>query len=251
MEYNQKQVIARPNKIVHPDIALQEKPATRKLTLEARINRYTCDSNGTILNDAAVPVADRKPYPFHLFGYFDQAGGYALADGILQRYNTNLFAIYTHGIGTPMFFFSPLNTINNVLKKGDLVFLYLDDLNAPNIFTFIVVHAMSGGFASLTSETNIARLDKHHWGSFRFDSFLYSWSNDAQLDQPIVMIKTRYDGDFETDRLNPRSYRYTTEQPNVRTIRIPLQMLVNQYSGLSSYLDFNNSELQVLFELYL
>lgn len=230
---------------------LVDVPACRKLSIMANVRRYTTNEFGVVLDDAAVPVADRKPYPFHLFGEFDRAGGYAIADGITQRYNTILFSTFVVGNGMPLFFFNPVADINTKLSKGDIVFLYVNDLNAPTIFTFIVVHAQSGGFASLVNESNISQLSAHGWGVFKFDKIQYNWQNDAQLRQPLVLINTKFDGDFTFDFVNPLQYRNTEEKKPVRTIDIPLEMTVNQYNGISSFLDFANPDLQLLFELYI
>jgi hypothetical protein len=237
--------------LIHSQQTLRPDQSVRHLTLSAFIKRYTTDSLGIILADAAVPVADQKPYPFHLFGEFDRVSGYPIADGIANRFNTNLFSVYTVGIGTPLFFFNPAATINSVLKKGDIVFLYVDDLNAPAVFTFIVITAASGGFASLVNESNITQISAHGWGVFEFDSFLYAWDADVQLRQPFILVHTKFDGDFKFDYVNPLQFRYTTEKEPVKQIRIPLKMLVNQYNGLSGFLDFASSGLHLLFELHI
>lgn len=232
---------------------LLQVPACRKLTIQANVTRYTCNSLGQVLDDASVPVADRKPYPFHLFGQFDRAGGYAIADSLMApRYRTKLFSVFVAGNGMPLFWFNPVSDIQTKLTKGDIVFVYVDDLTSPNILTFIVVSAASGGFASLVDQSNVAQLSAHGWGAFRFDAIDYTWENDAQLRQPLMLVETKFDGDYSGDLINPLQYRDPQyERENLRTIRIPLKMLVNQYAGLSSWLDFQNPRLQLLFELYI
>ncbi|MCK9479760.1 MAG: hypothetical protein M0R40_09745 [Firmicutes bacterium] len=226
--------------------------AIKKLAVQAKVMRYTTDALGTILANAAVPVADRKPYPFHLFGDFDRNGGYQIADQITQRFNTNLYAVYVVGNNTPFFNFLPIQTIQNVVRKGDIVFMYVNDVLAPTIFTFIVITTVNrGGFASLVAQSNISQIgDKGYWGVMNFDGIRYKWSDDAQLEHPLYLITTEYTGDFKFNVFNPLSYWNPDQKNEVKQLVLPLSMNVNQYAGISSFLDFDNLSLELLFEFY-
>ncbi len=97
---------------------LQTVNAIKKFSLNLNVKRFTTDANGAILADAAIPASEKKPFPFHLFGNFDMQGGYNIADSAMSEvHSTKLFSMYIAGIGTQLFFFNPLATINNEIKK--------------------------------------------------------------------------------------------------------------------------------------
>lgn len=235
------------------DGKLHQRLALKKMTLSVNIKRFTTDSTGAIIDDALVPVDQQKAYPFHLFGDFDRNGGYNIADSIVSgKENTKLFGVYVWGVNTPLFFFSILATIRNVMKKGDLYFIYVDDLDAPNYFHHVIVSTDAGGYASLVSQSNISQLDdKGHWGVFKFFNLKYSWVNDDQYSYPIIPINTRYNGASKFDSINPESYLYTMQQPNIRTMIIELEAVLNQYFGLTSFIAWNNPVLTLTFNIYI
>lgn len=232
---------------------LNSRPALKKFTLAINIKRYTTDSNGVILADAAVPASQKKAFPFHLFGEFDRQSGYAVADQIAsERAESILFGVYVWGNNTPLFYFNPLSDVNTKFKKGDVLFVYVDDLNAPNYFTFIVVSSQVGGYASLVSQSNISQIDDNGaWGVFKFFELQYTWVNDEQLANPIYQINTRFNSAFKYDVFDPLAFRYIQQKTDVRTLVMPIEMLLNQYIGLTSFLAFENSLLSLSFNLYI
>jgi len=242
------------NKIITKNVArLDSRAALRRFSLSINVRRFTCDSNGVLLANAAVPASEQKAFPFHLFGEFDRQGGYAIADMIAkEKANTILFSVYVWGMNTPLFFFNPLATINNKLKKGDVVFVYVDDLTAPNTFTFIVVSAQQGSYASLTSQSNISQIDDNGaWGAFKFFDVKYTWVNDEQVYQPVYSIQTRFNSAYKSDTFDPAAFLYTEQKQDVRTLVLPIEIILNQYIGLTSFLAFENELLNLSFNLYL
>lgn len=241
-------------RVIKKNVApLESRNALRKFTLALNIKRYTTDSNGAILDNAAVPASEQKAFPFHLFGEFDRQSGYAIADTIArEKSNTNLFGVYVVGISTPLFYFNPIATVNNQLKKGDVVFIYVDDVTAPNIFTFIVVSAQQGGYASLAAQSNVSQIDDNgHWGVFKFFDVRYAWFDDEQLSNPIFLVQTKFNSAFKYDTIDPLAYRYIQQKTDVRVLAIPLEVTLNQYIGLTSFIAFENSVLNLSFNLYL
>lgn len=241
------------NKILtHNEAKRIEKNALKSFMLSLNVTRFTTDANGTVLDDAVVPVDQQKAYPFHLFGEFDRQGGYAMSDVIVRELvDSNLFSVYVVGLNTPLFFFSPLNTINGKLKKGDLVFIYVDDVAAPTYFHFVIVSATQGGFASLAALTNTTQIDDvAPWGAFKFFEIKYGWRNVRQLDHPMFSITTNYKSAFRADPINPAAYQFIEQKPGVNSIVIPWEMVLNQYHGLSSYIDWNNDLLNLAFKIY-
>lgn len=249
------------NTITKNVATLSERNAIRKFALQASIKRYTTDANGVILADGAIPLNQRRAFPFHLFGEFDRQSGYPIANLVTLRnfgggqVNVFLLAVYTYGIGTPFWFAAPFNNINQQLRFGDIIFLYVDDIAAPTYFHFIVVSTRGdAGFNSLVSQTNISQIDDQKnagWGAFKFTSFQMTWDSDVQLKQPFYTILTKFDGDYKFQTFNPRADLPPYFKPDVRTIDVKLQMLINQYTGLSGYLAFESNSLELLFNLYI
>lgn len=226
--------------------------ALKKFSLNLNIKRFTTDSNGIILNDAAIPVSEKKPFPFHLFGNFDMSGGYNIADSSMQKiHNTILFTYYVSGIGTPLFFFNPVANINGQIRKGDVVFVYVDDLNAPTTFTFVIVTSIVGSYASLVSQSNISQIDAAgYWGIFKIFDVKYTWYNDAQLREPIYLFKAKFNSAFKYDVIDPAGFYYPEQKTRVLTARIPLNIVMNQYIGISAFLAYENPLLNLSFEIF-
>ncbi len=244
--------IAKEITVNKPSIASVQ--AFRKFSLNINIKRFTTDSNGTILADADIDISQKKPFPYHLFSQFDQQGGYAIADNILrQEYNTNLFGVYIWGNNTPLFFFNPLATINGELKKGDTVFIYVDDPIAPSFFTFVIITTVSpnAGYTSLVAQTSITQLDTNHWGVCKIWDLRYTWYNDQQLNHPVYLIHNKFNSAFKYDPINPAAYYFPQQHPNVKVAVIPLDVILNQYFGMSGFLAYENPLLNMSFELYI
>lgn len=231
---------------------LQIKDALKRFSLNLNIKRFITDANGAILNDAAIPAALKKPYPFHLFSHYDKVGGYAIGDSIMSVLNrTLLFGYYVWGIGTPLFFFNPGATINNEMKKGDVIFIYVDDLNNPNYFIFVIVQAINGGYASFIDQSNISQVDnKGYWGVFKIRNTKFTWYDDAQLRESFYLINTRFDGAFKYDPLSPAAYYAPEQKTQIKTANIPLEFILNQYFGISSCIAYENPLINLSFELY-
>lgn len=232
--------------------SLLQVESKRKFNLNVNVTRYTTDGNGTILDDAVIPASQKIPFPFHMFGEFDRNGGYRIADGMVNSvYRTILFAVYpSWGVNTPLFFFNALANINNVFKKGDTIFVYVDDLLAPTYFTFVIISAQQGAYASIVSQLNTTQLSGDIWGTFKIFDCQYTWLNDNQLDQAIYIIQTQFDTGFRSDPLVPRAYYHPEYKPGVNKTIIPIEMIANQFAGLSSFLTYENSLLNLSFTVY-
>jgi hypothetical protein len=226
--------------------------ALKRMSITLNIRRYTTDANGTVLDDLMIPDSEKKPYPVHLFGEFDRQGGYAIADlEIGQRYNTLLFGVYVWGVGTPTLFFNPLANINRRFRKGDIVFVYVDDLDTPNYFTFIQVQSTQGGAASILSQSNITQLDSAApWGVFKINGFKYAWLDDEQLNYALFKIVTKQNAAFVSDSIDPQTYRSAKQKPSVKIIDIPDNIVLNQYEGISTFIPYENSLLTLTFDIY-
>lgn len=231
---------------------LTERNALKKLPIQMTVKRYTTNQLGQVLADAAVPVSQRKNFPFHLWGEYDRQSGYGFADMVTQKDNTILLGVYVWGINTPFFFANPVQDVNNNFRKGDIIFLYVDDLTAPNFYHFITISNNQGNLASVVAQSNVSQIDDNGaWGVFRILNFDYTWDNDDQLKLPFYTIKSTFENTFEFQTLNPKRYFPPVYKPEIKTINIDLTMLVNQYAGLSGYLHFNSNTLELLFNLYL
>lgn len=228
------------------------KNALKRFSLNLNIKRFITDANGVVLADGAIPAALKKPYPFHLFSHYDRVGGYSISDSIMSvLHRTTLFGYYVWGIGTPLFFFNPAASINNEMKKGDVVFIYVDDLNNPNYFIFVIVQAINGGYASFIDQSNITQIDnKGFWGVFKVVNTKVTWYNDAQLRESFYQINTRFDGAFKYDPFSLAAYYAPEQKTAIMTANVPTEFILNQYFGLSSCIAYENPLLNISFELY-
>lgn len=230
---------------------IETRPAVKKIPLNIFVKRYTTDGTGQILATPAIPASMQGAFAFHAFGEFDRQGGFQIADKVTNVNGSILFSTYVYGLNTPLFFFSPLANINAQFKKGDIIHVYVDNINAPNYFTFVVISTTSGGYASLVSQSNITQIDDNGpWGVFKCDEIKFTWYNDEQLNYPLVTIQSYYNGNYKSDSFDPSSYYSTMQKPDLKTVYIPVKMLVNQYAGLSGYIPLENSVLNLEFILY-
>jgi hypothetical protein len=237
--------------------AIVQVEAKKKYSLNLNVRRFTTDANGTVLDDAAIPDALKIPYPFHLFSEYDRNGGYAIADRIVSRVSrTILFAVYTWGLNTPLFFFNALATISNYMQKGDEIFVYVDDLNNPSYFTYVIIHTPQGAYGSLVSQLNTTQLSgsPEKWGTFKIFDIQYGWSEadvrDIQLDQQIYTIQTQFDSSFESNNFSPVAYYHPEYKPNVKKLTIPYNQIANQFFGLSTFIAYENPLLTLSFTIY-
>lgn len=241
---------------------LSERMATKRFEVQAKIKRYTTDPLGVIQAPAAIPVSQRKNLPFHLFGEFDRQGGYAVANMVTNPhingyYDNDIFylATYVYGINSPFILFNPVSDLNQNLSPGDIIHLFVDSLTAPNFYHFVVISAGKhlAGFASLVSQSNISQIDDKtgFWGSFKIAVIDYIFTNRIQVKQPLFTIQTRFDGVYQKQQINPMEFYTPNYLPGVNIFTVPLGILVNQYTGLSGILDFNETELQLIFKFYI
>ncbi len=222
----------------------------KKISIGLNIRRYSTDVNGTIIADNLLPASMQVAYPFHLFGQFDRESGYSIADKVMRnKNNTNLFSVYVWGLNSPLFFFNPLADINNKFQKGDVVFVYADDLTAPNFFTFVFINSLDGNYSSICAQSVVSQLNNQNWGAFKMFELQQGWVDDNQLDQLWFFINTKFDGRFETDNKSPYDY-YNPEISSQKKIVISYEAVVNQFLGLSSFIAFENSLLTLSIIIY-
>lgn len=222
----------------------------KKISIGLNIRRLSTDVNGTIVADNLLPASMQTNYPFHLFGEFDRASGYAIADKAMRDKNgTKLFSVYVWGVNSPLFFFNPLADINKFFQKGDIIFVYVDDLIAPTTFSFVFINSLDGNYASISAMTVTNQLDSNNWGAFKIGEIHEGWVDDSQLDQLWFFINTKFDGRFLTDNKSP--YDYFNPEINVQNkIVISYESVVNQFLGLSSFIAFQNNLLTVSLIIY-
>lgn len=224
--------------------------AKRKISIGLNIYRYTTNANGEILANSAVPANMAVAYPFHLFGEFDRQGGFRVADQTLQSINnTKLFSVYIWGINTPLFYFNPLSNVTLKFQKGDLIFVYVDDLIAPNYFTFVQISATDGAYGSIISQTMVSQLSQDTWGAFKMFELQMVWDADQQLNEIFYPITTTFDSRFNKNTIEPFTY-YDPQYIKQKKIIIPWETIINQYSGLSGFIAFESNLLNLQIIIY-
>lgn len=238
------------NYIIKNVAPLEQKNALKKFSVQTSVKRYTTDVNGVIQN--IIPAVAQIPFPFHLFGAWDKNGGYNIANLVTNKYDTKLLAVYTYGVNTPFFFANPFANINSVLKFGDIIFMYVDDYIAPTFYTYVIISARQGGYASYVDQSNISQIDDNGaWGVFKIFDFTMHWNDDEQLNYPFFKIKTRFDGQYKYDTHDPLENRNAYQRENVKVIRIPCEVVLNQFIGISGFIPYENNYLELIFNFYL
>lgn len=228
--------------------------AVNRFTLALNIFRYTTDANGTVLEDAAIPLSEKKPFPFHLFGNYDFQGGYFISDNaIREKENTILFSVYTVGLNTPLFYFNPFASINTKLIKGDVVFVYVDDFNNPSYYTFIIIRANGSSYGSLMSISNTSQINgAGQWGMYKIWDIRYTAYTQEQIYQPFLIIETRKNMGYKFDTIDPSTWYAPDFQGNSNfTIDMPIEILLNQHVGLSGFLRYGNEQINLSFTVYI
>src|SRR5689334_4319081 len=116
----------------------------RKHAMPVIVNRYFTDANGTVISKAnagLVAAGMATDYPLFVLGEFDRQGGYKTGQSILSPINvpgtTSPVFLTSFVNGSPftsnniVTAFSPFNTIQPILKPGDIVTVWVDNLSVP------------------------------------------------------------------------------------------------------------------------
>lgn len=215
----------------------------RKHSMPIKATRYFTDVNGTILakTDAGLVAAGMATaYPLFILGEFDRQGGYRTGLANLSPQAVPGFTppvIYTtfvngvtgtsNNVVTP---FSPANTIQPLLKQGDLVAVYTDNLLAPNYFCFMVQTNDYAALSSILDNLKTTQADRRLGQLFAYE--LNWFAPEAQWDQTIFFIQSDNLGTWKADGVQPFTFK-TPYNVLEGFITVKTAFLVNQFMELA------------------
>lgn len=224
-----------------------------KDSISIQVKRIFTDVNGTIINKAAAPVGLQTSYPVYLFGEFDRQGAYSMGGEIVPAVSNSYKFLHTGvwGVNFPYFFgFNPAANIQTQISRGDLVTVYVDDLNIPNTFIFIVLTSQNVAIGSLNYDSGThehkgldsKRQVTDRLGKMLIDNVQYFSNNVEQWKQAFTVAYFEKNGNYKYDSLDPFSYKPVT-YVNQDFILLPLRITLSQYIGLYTLMEFETDNL--------
>lgn len=237
---------------------LQElKSGHKRWTFAIDIRRYYTDVNGVLIDKAAVAAKYKVKMPVYMLGEFDSNGGYR------QAQNSNpplpgLSYLTTFKVGSPLntfniVGFTGVDQIKNQLLPGDIVTVLVDDLNAPNLFVWIVQQNTFGALGSILTNFATMQEDKH-LGPIKLKNCNY-YALDVN-NQPVInqfdndwsMVVTDNIGNQRKNSIHPSMY-LTPETKQTGFVRMNINWDFTQYLGVNFYMSFTSDFLSVNFNL--
>jgi hypothetical protein len=121
-----------------------------KQNFTINIARYFTDVNGTIINKTTLPAYFQLKFPLFLLGFFDLISGYAKS---IINYPSLTGSVYlcsfVYGVNVPFLQITGFNTVKNQCKIGDIVTVYVDDIDNPNVYAWIIQSVPNASLYSL------------------------------------------------------------------------------------------------------
>lgn len=214
-------------------------------SLNIEVKRYYTDVSGQILvkTDPAIPAALKVRMPVFLLGNFDRVGGYNIASRLALMPNGVVFLMtYLHGYNEPFLWDSGFNQVQQLFKKGDIICVFTDSLDAPSAFCFIQQSCQYGALGSIISNTSTEQ-DDGTIGQMIVNSI--SWQTD-NINQVLSSWKlVRYDnlGLFKEETYTntiPPQFKLTD------FIKVDMAFVMTQFFGINmnmlyetDYMNFN------------
>lgn len=225
------------------------RPATKFDILSIAVKRIVTDVNGVIVSKNTLPANMQSDYPVYLFNEFDRQGGYNLSQKNTPIQGAEkFFGSFVWGVGNSYFWgFTGLSEIQNELNSGDLVNVYTDDLTAPNYFVFIVQTSSNNGLGSIIANTKTDDFNER-FGKINTDRLQYYSDNVNQYNIDLQIMKVDMLGNVKADAIQPYSSK-TVDYKQNQFIQIPLELPINQYYGVNTYMSFDTNALQFNFRI--
>ena len=227
---NSNGVGARLGRIVgNPDFQDQ-------FNLNFKILYYSGVGNATILPDA-IPNELKTKVPVFLFGNSDYQGGF---NKIKSFFPLNLWVDDTVGAAIDEYgifrkeksSLSIVPCIRNIIKAGDLFFLYTSKIGGVDYFACVIVNCPQVAYGSL--------LDSINSDVFKINNIRYfvPAANTNQLSNQILLLSKSIFGKTQDDYVDPNLF-VTGKTHNTNIADIPLNMEINKYKGIGFYIDYN------------
>lgn len=217
-------------------------------TVPVTINRYYTDVNGTIIDKALVPGSLQVNYPVYLFGQFDRNGGFKRClQTVSPIPGTFFYMTFVQGISSPFLSFTGANTIKGVIKNGDVVIVYTDDLENPNYFIWIVISSDTVSFASIVANTETTQQDGRI-GQLWVKEANYYVSTPGQFYEPIFFNGFDNIGNYKGDSIQPNmNLNPYVEQTGILTLTLDFK--VDQYISMCFYMRYSCDQINLDFKV--
>jgi len=224
------------------------KPLQKNVGLTVIVKRFFTDVNGTLVDKSLVPIAMQVDYPFWMFGQFDKSGGYKIGNQIAPpNFATPYLGSFVIGLDMPYLFATGVNTIQRQTTIGDVVHVFVDDLNAPSYYAFIVQTSESAAVSSIYFNAIESEDKKIHIRGINM--FVYSDGQPSlQFAKNVNLTRIDLLGSYVN---HPETFLAFDQVDNKQAyfITVPLVMTVDQYNLVSSYIDFSADQVQFAFKL--
>jgi hypothetical protein len=225
------------------------KPLFHQGSINVNINRYFTNVDGTIIDKSATLAVMRKNYPVFLLGNFDRVGAYNISQKTIQMPSGVFFlCTYVHGYNEPFLWNSPLNDVQTRFRKGDIITVFTDSLDAPTNFCFIQQTLELGAMASFISNTQTEQKDGR-LGVIEVKNVSLQVDNESQLNSPWTIVFFDNIGNFDSDPFNPGSiYRSPYYKLN-DFIELNIAFTLSQYMALNFLFLFASDTINVNFRI--
>ena len=203
------------------------------------VNRYFTDVDGQIINKATLPLSFQLDFPFYLLGNYDSKSGYRKGiKNVPPQFGSTYLCSFIYGVQIPFLQLTGLNTIKNFCDLGDIVHVYVDDLNNPDFYCWIVQSGNNVGAYSLISSLEGVTLD----------SINIVTDTPNQIQQKFTVLMYNKTGevttqDFTTE--NAKSPLYKQESFTRLNISAPL----SDYIAFATYFTFASTQIAYTFNL--
>ncbi len=220
-------------------------------SLNVNITRYFTDVDGVILNKSsvAIPSTMKTAYPVFMLGNFDRVGGYNVGQKTLPINPNYVFLMtYVHGVNEPFLWSSGFNTVQTRFKKGDIICVFTDSLDAPSCFAFIVQTCEYGGLASIISNTQTQQTDGKI-GVMSVKNISYQVDNANQLAQVWQIVTLDNLGQFQQNPFNPiiakNPYVYKLDD----FLLLEFSFIFTQYIAINFLMNYESDTINVNFRI--
>ncbi len=224
-------------------------------TFQTKVARYFTDVDGRLLakNDAGLVAADMAvSYPVYMLGQWDKQSAYKAGQNIvppvggakyLQTF-VNGFPMTSNQIVTP---FSGVNALQPLLKPGDIVTVYTDDLTNPTYFAWIVLSSNVTGLNSVLENLGTTQNDNRLMKLFCYEINLVT-DFSLQLSEAWHYCHVDNLGNVKDNQITYNMFNNPFNVlPNVLTLAT--EFFLNQYIGIYLYMVIGVDQMSVNYNL--
>jgi hypothetical protein len=217
-------------------------------TIPISVKRYYTDINGTVIAKAAAPAILQTRFPVFLLGEFDRQAGYDIGRKILSpEPGTYFLQCFSNGFGatsTSIIGINALNTIQALLKFGDVVMVYTDSINNPTAYVWFVVSSFPSSMTSILANSKSTQND-NRLGRLAVYEINYKVSDSSQFSEDFHM--TRYDNiaNYNDNTVQPLGIYRSIMDKQTDLIRLKLVFDIDQFLGINFYFLYANDSAQL------